>query len=117
MAENSNNSNDNGGSDDAILAMLEGNITKATLKAACYAFSDKIKAVASESRSSVTFRSIQKSRGRSMKSLWAVSSSLRPVSSSETWWCIFSTCATATGSKPTLAPVPHHTRVKSQQCA
>ena len=27
MAENSNNSNDNGGSDDAILAMLEGNIT------------------------------------------------------------------------------------------
>ena len=44
MAENSNNSNDNGGSDDAILAMLEGNITKATLKAACYAFSDKIKA-------------------------------------------------------------------------
>ena len=44
MAEISNNSNDNGGSDDAILAMLEGNITKATLKAACYAFSDKIKA-------------------------------------------------------------------------
>ena len=44
MAENSNNSNDNGGSDDAILAMLEGNITKATSKAACYAFSDKIKA-------------------------------------------------------------------------
>ena len=44
MAKNSNTRNDNGGSDDAILAMLEGNITKATLKAACYAFSDKIKA-------------------------------------------------------------------------
>ena len=43
MAENSNNSNDNGGADDAILAMLQSNITKAKSKAACYVFGDVIK--------------------------------------------------------------------------
>ena len=43
MAENNNNSNDNGGSDDAILAAIQSNIKSSKSKAACYAFSDKIK--------------------------------------------------------------------------
>ena len=43
MAENNDNSNDNGGSDDAILAAIQSNIKLSKSKAACYAFSDKIK--------------------------------------------------------------------------
>ena len=43
MAETNNNSNDNGGSDDAILAAIQSNIKSSKSKAACYAFSDKIK--------------------------------------------------------------------------
>ena len=43
MAENNTNSNDNGGSDDAILAVIQSNIKLSKSRAACYAFSDKIK--------------------------------------------------------------------------
>ena len=43
MAENSTNSNDNGGSDDVILATLQSNIKSSKSKEACYVFGDVIK--------------------------------------------------------------------------
>ena len=43
MAENSTNSNDNGGSDDVILAAIQSNIKSSKSKEACYVFGDVIK--------------------------------------------------------------------------
>ena len=43
MAENNTNSNDNGGSDDAILAVIQSNIKSSKSQKACYVFGDVIK--------------------------------------------------------------------------
>ena len=43
MAENSNNSNGNGGADDEILAAIQSHITKAQSREPCYVFGDVIK--------------------------------------------------------------------------
>ena len=43
MAETNNNSNDNGGSDDAILAAIQSNIKSSKSKAPVYVFGDVIK--------------------------------------------------------------------------